>query len=57
VHAILGATINALGEPEAAALEVQHHLDLVTTVLVPRHRSQPARRGASTSCRLPVTRR
>ena len=35
VHAILGASYNALGDPAAAALEVQRHLDLVTTNLVP----------------------
>ena len=34
VHAILGAALNALGEPEAAAQEVEQHLDLVTTELV-----------------------
>ena len=35
VHAILGAAYTALGDPAAAALEVQQHLDLVTTNLVP----------------------
>ena len=35
VHAILGAALNSFGDTEAAALQVQQHLDLVTTDLVP----------------------
>ena len=34
VHAILGAALNALGQPGAAAQQVAEHLDLVTTELV-----------------------
>ena len=34
VRAILGAALNALGDPEAAAQQVEEHLDLVTTELV-----------------------
>jgi tetratricopeptide (TPR) repeat protein len=34
VHASLGAAYTALGDPDAAALEVQQHLELVTTNLV-----------------------
>jgi tetratricopeptide (TPR) repeat protein len=34
VHAILGAALNALGEPSTAAAHIKRHIDLVTTQLL-----------------------
>jgi hypothetical protein len=57
VHAILASAHGALGDPSAAAVHIEQHIDLVTPVTRSRSRptARPGRSGTrSSSCSLPT---